>query len=105
MSKSNIFSIKHLYAKEALLPLIGITENINFFEAKDPKVMTADGFVCKITQKRELHILSDEAKLMVSKIYKMTVHDFLMRWYQSSRMMSSMIFVHLTLEKEEQNGE
>lgn len=94
-----MYNIAHYFEEELIVPIIAIEDNMDFIMDNDPKLVTADFIESNIISQQEIHVLSEEAGVLIWKLYKLSTIDYLKRWYSKYPYMSSMIFIHLKLEK------
>lgn len=95
--------INHKFRETIVVPYIAIEHNIQFLTNKaDRYVVYADGITAKVVESKEVHIceLEDE----IQKLYGISAWQFMQRWYQTYKNMSSMEFVIIKVTKEENNG-
>jgi hypothetical protein len=62
-------------------------------------VETSDSKTCKIERFEEIHIMSNEALVIVQDLYKIGAVQFMREWYDRMPDISSMWFVCLTLKE------
>ncbi len=93
-----ISHINHKYRDVVIVPYVAISDNITFLLNKgEKKVITADGFLCKVTKLKEYHICELEDK--VRELYNIDCWSFIKRWYMTRKSMDSLHFIMLNLEK------
>lgn len=95
------YPILHNFKEEVFLPICAISDNIDFMLDKDEKrVITNDKVTCEVICVDYVHILSEEAKVLINRIYGMDdVYAFMKNWYNTLKYIQSMDFVHLRLKK------
>lgn len=88
----------HRSQESVFIPYYGITNNIDI-QVGDI-VTTCDFIDMEIVSVKYVHILTEEAKVLINTLYKKSLLDYLGIWYRKSEgVMSSMIFLHLTLKE------
>lgn len=102
MNEKTEHKIYCTFKRKVIVPLVGITKNIDFFLNKgDRFVIFADGTRAKVTNAYEKHICELEKE--IGEIYNVTPWVFLQRWYKGHKNLDSCHFVIITLEEIE-NG-
>lgn len=94
--------INHKFRETIVVPYIAIEHNLSFLTNKsDRYVIYADGITAKVVEAKEVHIceLEDE----IQKLYGISAWQFMTRWYQTYKGMSSMEFVVIKVKKEVNN--
>lgn len=92
--------INHKFRETIIVPYIAIEHNLSFLTNKaDRYVIYADGITAKVVETKEAHIceLEDE----IQKLYGISSWQFMTRWYQTYKGMSSMEFVVIKVRKED----
>lgn len=94
--------INHKFRETIIVPYIAIEHNLSFLTNKaDRCVMYADGITAKVVEAKEVHICELEDD--IQKLYGISAWQFMARWYQTYKGMSSMEFVVIKVRKEENN--
>lgn len=94
--------INHKFRETIIVPYIAIEHNLSFLTNKaDRYVMYADGITAKVVEAKEVHICELEDD--IQKLYGISAWQFMTRWYQTYKGMSSMEFVVIKVRKEENN--
>lgn len=90
--------IKHKFREEVCIPLVAITNNIDFFVSKGEKeVICSDGIKAKVVNYKECHICTLEED--IRRMYNMDIFSFLKKWYNYDKCMDSMTFIKMKLKK------
>lgn len=94
--------VSHNYREEIIVPIIAIENNITFMINKgDRYIIFHDGVKAKVTEVQEKHICELEDD--IQKLYGISAWQFMTRWYQTYKGMSSMEFVVIKVRKEGNN--
>lgn len=94
--------INHKFRETIIVPYIAIEHNLSFLTNKaDRYVMYADGITAKVVEAKEVHICELEDD--IQKLYGISAWQFMTRWYQTYKGMSSMEFVVIKVTKEVNN--
>lgn len=91
--------IQHKFQHEMFIPWGAINDQDSFITEEKPIVTTCDDIKAKVLVKSELHILSNEAKKIIWRLYGLSTDKYLAMWYSKIPEMYSMYFVQLKLEK------
>lgn len=97
-SKNATFKIIHNFSEEILIPYSAITENTRFIMEKSPIILTADGRYAEVVEKKGLHILSNEAMMLIWRLYSLTLEKYLKVWHERCPDMMSMGFMYMKLK-------
>lgn len=98
MEKDTTHLLKHKYQEEVIVPLVAVSENIDFlFNRGRRMVITADGVSCLVEKAEEIHLMKMEED--VQNLYKMSAWAFAQRWYSYYPDMDSMTFLKIKLKK------
>ena len=92
--------INHSFKNEIIVPIVAISNNIDFLLCKcEKRVLTSDNVECTVESHEEVHMckLGDDVK----RLYDMEMWPYIMRWYNVDPNMSSMEFVKIKLKKYE----
>ena len=94
-----IYKVLHTFKDEIFVPLLAISPNVEFlFDKMKRLIITSDNLQATVSIWKSLHILSDEAREIVARLYKTDVYSFMRRWY-SSLDITSMQFVYMSIKK------
>jgi len=94
--------IAHAYREEIIIPLCAMKNNVDFLLENGKKtIVTTDEIVSDLISYKEIHILSDEAKELVGRLYRMSVFSFIKLWYKKYGDIIKMTFLYLKLKKKE----
>lgn len=92
--------INHKFRETIIVPYIAIEHNLSFLTNKaDRYVVYADGITAKVVEAKEVHIC--ELEQQIQQLYGISAWQFMSRWYQTYKNMSSMEFVVIKVRKEE----
>ena len=99
------YYINHKFSDIVLIPLLGITPNFPWLalshkEKLDTRVVTRDNIKAKVIDYEERPIVEFES--LIQERYKVHAWDFLKKWVEREPMISSIVFLKLTLTKEEE---
>ena len=98
--KNNIYDIAHIYMEEIFVPVCAIQNNVEFLMLDGNKtVRTADGVLSEVIQWQEYHILSDEANMIIKRIYKIGMEIFFRTWYKRNPETLGVKFLYLKLKR------
>jgi len=98
--KNNIYDIAHIYMEEIFVPVCAIQNNVEFLMVDGSKtVRTADGVLSEVVQWQEYHILSDEANMIIKRIYKIGMELFFRTWYERNSDTLGVKFLYLKLKR------
>jgi hypothetical protein len=76
------YGVLHRNANRIIVPPFAIKSNFDFMLSKDEKVMNfSDGTSRKVSSWKEVHVLSEEFRSIVLRIYGMMWHEFVLIWY------------------------
>ena len=104
MNQTTKHRVNHKYREVIIIPLIGLTENIDFLLSKGDKyLMFSDGTEAKVTEYKEVHICEEEEE--IKQLYGCDPWRFIKKWYSTNKEMDSMHFLRITTKKIENNGE
>lgn len=96
-----IYRVLHTYKDEIFVPLLAISSNVDFlFDKKKRLLVTSDNIQAEVKYWESVHILSDEAKELVKRLYNIDVYSFMRKWYTSLDI-TSMEFIYARLKKYE----
>lgn len=96
-----IYRVLHTYKDEIFVPLLAISSNVDFlFDKKKRLLVTSDNIQAEVKYWESVHILSDEAKEIVKRMYNIDVYAFMRKWYASLDI-TSMEFIYAKLKKYE----
>lgn len=96
-----IYRVLHTYKDEIFVPLLAISSNVDFlFDKKKKLLVTSDNIQAEVKYWESVHILSDEAKEIVKRMYNIDVYAFMRKWYASLDI-TSMEFIYARLKKYE----
>jgi hypothetical protein len=96
-----IYKVLHTFKDEIFVPLLAISPNVSFFfDKKKRLVVTSDNIQASVVRFESMHILSDDARDLVQRLYNVDVYSFMRKWY-SSLDITSMEFVYMILKKYE----
>ena len=98
------YYINHKYSDTVLIPLLGLTPNWSWFtlshqEKLATRVITRDNVKARVVEYEERPIIEFES--LIQEKYKVSPWDFLKKWVEREPMISSIVFLKLTLTKEE----
>lgn len=94
--------INHKFRETIIVPYIAIEHNLSFLTNKADRYVTyADGITAKVVEAKEVHICELEDD--IQKLYGISAWQFMTRWYQTYKGMSSMEFVVIKVRKEGNN--
>jgi hypothetical protein len=97
-----IYKVLHTFKDEIFVPLLAISSNVDFlFDKKKRLIVTSDNIQAVVTRFDSLHILSDEARELVKRLYNVDVYSFMRKWH-SALDIASMEFVYMNLKKYEE---
>lgn len=97
-----IYKVLHTFKNEIFVPLLAISSNADFlFDKKKRLIVTSDNIQAVVTRFDSLHILSDEARELVKRLYNVDVYSFMRKWH-SALDIASMEFVYMNLKKYEE---
>ncbi len=93
------FNITCKYQENIIIPICAIKNNLSFLLSKDEViyVVCADGTKCKVRHWKEVHIC--ELEKDIEELYGVTSWEFIKRWYNFNKTMSSMSFIKMSLDK------
>lgn len=96
------YHINHKYSDIVLIPLLGLTPNFSWFtlshkEKLATRVITRDNVKAKVIEYEERPLVEFEA--LIKERYKVHPWDFLKKWVEIEPMISSIVFLKLTLTK------
>ena len=98
--KNNIYDIAHIYMEEIFVPVCAIQNNVEFLMIDGNKtVRTADGALSEVVQWQEYHILSEEASMIIKRIYKIGMELFFRTWYKRNSDTLGVKFLYLKLKR------
>lgn len=100
--KQDVFRyfINHSFKEEIIVPLVAVSNNVSFVTNKEQRyVVLGDGCLCSVNACEEHHICALEQD--IRKLYGVTAWDFMRKWYRTYPDMSSMFFLKIKLEKNE----
>lgn len=99
MEKVTYHNIKHRYREEVIVPVVALSNNIDFImgEETEKRVLTADNVKCKVKKYKFVHICELENE--IKRLYNKEVWDFIKMWYKVMPNIYSMEFLTLKLEK------
>lgn len=90
--------INHRFREVVIVPFVGLTRNIDFVMSKGEKIIfCADGIRAKVVEWEECHIC--ELEKDIQDIYGIDAWSFIKRWYNTEKLMDSMTFIKMKLEK------
>lgn len=90
--------VKHRWKDEIIVPLIALSDNINFLTLKEEKtIITADGVQAKVNKWAEIHICALDD--LTKRLYGMSAWDFMLRWYNNGDVFYTAYFVYIKSEK------
>lgn len=96
-----IYKVLHTFKGEIFVPLLAISPNVEFFfDKKKRLVVTSDNIQASVVRFQSVHILSDEARELIKRLYNVDVYWFMRKWY-SSLDITSMEFIYMNLNKYE----
>lgn len=99
-NETSYHKVKHRYKEEIIVPYIAVQNNIDFMLNKGERyLITADNVKAKVLEAKEVHMC--ELWEDIDRLYKLSVWDFIVRWYNSEKNMDSMHLLHIKLRKEE----
>lgn len=98
------YYINHKFSDTVLIPTLGLTPNIPWFmlshkEKLATRVITRDNVKAKVIDYEERPIVEFES--LIQERYKVHPWDFLKKWIEREPMISSIVFLKLTLSREE----
>ena len=98
------YYINHKFSDIVLIPLLGITPNFPWLalshkEKLATRVVTRDNIKAKVIDYEVRPIVEFES--LIQERYKVHAWDFLKKWVEREPMISSIVFLKLTLIKEE----
>lgn len=92
--------IAHRYSEEAFVPFASIEDSYALFREKVLRLECSCNTEASIVQYREIHILSEDAQDLISRLYNMSVLDFMKLWYNKlDGAIDSMSFLYLQLQR------
>jgi hypothetical protein len=90
--------VKHRWKNEIIVPLIALSDNIDFLTLKEDKtIITADGVQAKVNKWEEIHICALDD--LTKRLYGMSAWDFMLRWYNNGDVFYTAYFVYIKSEK------
>lgn len=93
------YYIKHRFKDKIVIPSQAIVNNFDFFfidKDEEKNVITIDNIKARIESIKEENIF--ELEKDIKEIYKISLIDFLKKWYEADRI-ESLIFYKLELKK------
>lgn len=98
------YYINHKFSDTVIIPLLGLTPNffwltLSHKEKLATTVITRDNVRAKVLDYEERPIVEFES--LIQEKYKVHPWDFLKKWIEREPMISSIVFLKLTLRKEE----
>ena len=94
-----IYKILHTFREEVFIPILALSPNLAFVDDKKKKlVITSDNVRADVASWQSVHILSDEARELVKRLYNADIYPFMRKWY-SALDISSMEFIYMNLTK------
>lgn len=97
-----IYKVLHTFKDEIFVPLLAISPNVDFLFDKGEKLIVAsDNIRAKVTRFNTIHVLSDEARELIKRLYGVDVYPFMKKWH-SALDIASMEFVYMNLKKYEE---
>lgn len=99
IEKKHYYKVNHRYKDKMILPLIAVSNNIDFITTDNERyVVTADSVKCKVSFCCVRTLFQVEKD--IEKIYGISAWEFLKRWYGVYDYLSSLNFFVLELKKE-----
>lgn len=92
-------TLQHKFQEEIFIPYGAINDQEGFFTTEKPVITTQDGIIARVVMRNGFHILSNEAKQIIWRLYELTWDRYLYLWYGRILDMHSMYFIQLKLEK------
>lgn len=90
--------IDHRFKEEMIVPYCAIDNNVAFLLCKGERYLdTKDGFRCKVLSAEERHICDLEQDIY--RLYGKDAWSFIKIWHKYSKNSSSLIFIHLKLQR------
>ena len=91
-------SIDHRFKEEMIVPYCAIDNNVAFLLCKGERFLdTKDGLRCKVLSAEERHICDLEQDIY--RLYGKDAWSFIKIWHKYSKNSSSLIFIHLKVQK------
>lgn len=96
-----IYRVLHTFKDEVFVPLLAISPNVEFFfDTKKRLMVTSDNIQASVVTWESIHILSEEARELVKRLYDTDVYSFMKKWHAALDI-ASMEFVYMNLKKYE----
>ena len=90
--------IDHRFKEEMIVPYCAIDNNVAFLLCKGERFLdTKDGLRCKVLSAEERHICDLEQDIY--RLYGKDAWSFIKIWHKYSKNSSSLIFIHLKVQK------
>ena len=90
--------IDHRFKEEMIVPYCAIDNNVAFLLCKGERFLdTKDGLRCKVLSAEERHICDLEQDIY--RLYGKDAWSFIKIWHKYSKNSSSLIFIHLKLQR------